>query len=84
MPLEKSSEPFTDPATLDLIFSMRDQMMAHTVTVSVTRDALKKLGPGQNPLEIFKAHRLTLENVASTKFDEINGGTEVTILAEDL
>ena len=84
MPLEHSFEPFTDPATLDLIFTMQDQLVARNVTVVVEPDALEKLGAGQNPIEVFKSHRATLEGVASTKFDEIGGGREVTILAADL
>ena len=84
MPLEPSTEAaaYSDPGTLAVIFSMQNLMIDQTVRVTIAAEVIKKLGSG-NPIEIVQAHRHALERIASNKFDQQGGGTEVSVREED-
>jgi len=86
MPLETSldSAIFTDPGTLAVVFGMRNFNVDQTVRVSITAEAIQKLGGGGNPIDVVRAHRGPLERLASEKFDKQGGGTNVTVLEGDL
>lgn len=86
MPLEPSTDTtaHTDPGTSAVVFSMKNFMVDEVVRVSVTPEAIQKLGGSGNPIEVVKAHRSELERAASSKFDRQGGGTEVTVWEEDL
>jgi hypothetical protein len=86
MPLEPTTDTtaYSDPATLAVIFAMQNLMIDQSVRVSVAADAVQKLGGSGNPIEVVQAHRSALELIASTKFDQQGGGTEVIVREEDL
>lgn len=86
MPLEPSADKtaFSDPGTLSVVFPMQNLMIDQSVRVAISADAIQKLGGSGNPVEVVLAHRSKLERIASSKFDQQGGGTEITVRADDL
>jgi hypothetical protein len=85
MPLERAaSDPFVQPDTLAVSFEMHDPVSDDAVNVMVAKDALQKLGNSQDPIALFIAHRSTIEQLASRKFDRLGGGKQVQVRGEDL
>ena len=86
MPLEPATRlaAHTDPATLSVVFAMKNAMADEIVRVTISPDAIQKLGGGPDPIEVFETNRGALERIASAKFDRMGGSAEVTVREEDL
>lgn len=87
MPLEptQNTHAFTDPGTLDLVFSMRDPSTDSDVQITVEADAVRALASGRaSPLDVVREHRDMLETAASNKFDSTRGMSSVVVRRDDL
>ena len=86
MPLEPATRvaAHTDPATLSVVFAMKNAMADEIVRITISPKAIQKLGGGPDPIEVFEKNRVALERIASDKFDRMGGSAEVTVREEDL
>ena len=86
MPLEPFTRTaaYTDPTTLSVVFAMKNAMADEIVRVTISSNAIQKLGGGPDPIEVFEINRVALERIASAKFDRMGGSAEVTVREADL
>jgi hypothetical protein len=79
-----SQTAYALPSSEDLQFTMMDAESGNAVPISVTADAIRKLAETGTPLEVFENYRTTLEEIASTKFDNLDAPDGLVIEDVDL